>query len=562
MVDLIPTFPVSESEVRIMEEDTRESRIVHFTQNMIKRLPPSPDRERLTDDRVSGLSIRLEPSGNHTWWVRLPSRKGVRQKWVKIGLVADWSLRRARIEAGRIRQMASTGSDAEEALEQAEAQKRPFEVLAQIWLDKFVSKKKPGTQVSYEEKLDIYILPAFRGKRLKELSTKVIRNWHEGITQQGVRFVQKGSKRKPRPAATAADRALGTLKSFFSYALERKWITTNPTRDVPVNGDHKIHRPLDNNARRKVGTTIQAMLVDGSANAIYLMAIQLSLATSLRREAVTSLEWNEVLMEKRIFRIVTKRTNIVEPEILPMGPLAYSILKCIPRIADSPYVFPGRDPMKPMAPGTLNAVWNKVRTRAGVYGDYPESDRYGNIIEKPNIRPHDLRHTKTARLGETEETPMIGAVVAIKTTKTIDRYKNPAKSKVAAVNTPIEDEFAGDLGVAIDPEFYADGSGATIPAPAPVQIVVQVGSWPPRGKRASKQPTVEAEKTPKPRRTKANYPSDEELQQMVLERPVSAVARDLGVSPKALENRCKARGLEVRPRGYWAKKHGSRMGSI
>jgi hypothetical protein len=295
------------------------------------------------------------------------------------------------------------------------------------------------------------------------------------------------------------------------------------------------------------------MMQDGSVNVIYLLAVQLSLATSIRREALTSLEWKEVLLDQRIFRIVTKRTSILEPQILPIGSMAYSILTCIPRIADSPYVFPGRDPRKPMAAGTLNAVWNKVRERAGVYGEYPEQDRYGNVIEKPNIRPHDLRHTKTAKLGETEETPMIGAVVGIRTSETLDRYKNPVKKKVATANNAVEDEFASDLGVAIDPEFYSTESGGITQAPPPVQIVIQVGSWPPRGKRTSKKSAPEAEKAPNPRPTKANYPPEDELQRMVLERPVSAVARDLGVQPKALENWCKRRGMEVRPRGYWAK---------
>lgn len=549
----IPALRVSGSTVLEFEDDSRTRRIVHFTQKMVDRLPPSDERERLTDSSLSGLTLRLEPSGKHTWWVRLPSRKGVRQRWIKIGLVSDWPVKRARAEAHRIRQEASTGADAGQALEIAAAQKLPFEELAQIWIDEDVSAKKQGTLDSYEEKLALYILPAFQGKRLKELSTDVIRKWHEGITQQGVRFVRKEKTGVSRPAATAADRALGTLKSFFAFALVKKWITENPTRDVPVNGDHKIHRPMDSNARRKVGTTIQEMLVDGSANAIYLMAVQLSLATSIRRDSLTSLEWAEVLVDQRIFRLVDKRTSHLNPQILPMGPMAYSILKCIPRIADSPYVFPGRDPMKPMAPGTLNAVWNKVRERAGVFGEYPEQDRYGNPIENPKIRPHDLRHTKTAKLGETEELPMIGAVVGIKTTETLNRYKTPVKKEVAKVNTDLEDEFAEDLGVAIDPEFYADGSEPLIPAPVPVQIVVQFESWPQVGKRKSKKPVEEATKPPRVRRTKANYPPDEELQPMVLERPVSAVARDLGVSAKALEKYCKARGIEVRTRGYWAQ---------
>lgn len=469
------------------EEDSRECRIVHFTQKFINRLPPTGNRERLTDASISGLSLRLEPSGKHTWWVRLPSRKGVRQRWVKIGLVSDWPLKRVRREASRIRLIASNGSDAGVALERAKAQKLPFEELAEIWIDQDVSKKKLGTLLSYEEKIDLYILPAFRGKLLKEISTEVIRKWHEGITKQGVSFLRKGGKKPPRPAATAADVALGTLKSFFAFALKKKWITTNPTRDIPVNGGHPIHRPLDSNARRKVGATIQEMMQDGSVNVIYLLAVQLSLASSLRREALTSLEWKEVLLDQRILRVVTKRTSNLEPQILPIGPMSYSILKCIPRIADSPYVFPGRDPRKPMAPGTLNSIWNKVRERAGVYGEYPEQDRYGNVIEKPNIRPHDLRHTKTAKLGESEETPMIGAVVGIKTSKTIDRYKNPVKAEVAATNTAVEDEFAGDLGVAIDPDFYSAHSGSTLQAPPPVQMVIQVGSWPPRGKRSAKK---------------------------------------------------------------------------
>ena len=40
---------------------------------------------------------------------------------------------------------------------------------------------------------------------------------------------------------------------------------------------------------------------------------------------------------------------------------------------------------------------------------------------------------------------------------------------------------------------------------------------------------------------------------MVLERPVSVVAVELGMKPKTLEKHCKVRGLRVMPRGHWAK---------
>ncbi|WP_026939364.1 tyrosine-type recombinase/integrase [Holophaga foetida] len=51
----------------------------------------------------------------------------------------------------------------------------------------------------------------------------------------------------------------------------------------------------------------------------------------------------------------------------------------------------------------------------------------------------------------------------------------------------------------------------------------------------------------------ASWPSQEDLQALVLAKPVTVVAKDLGVSAKAVEKRCRDLGLETRPRGYWAK---------
>jgi hypothetical protein len=107
--------------------------------------------------------------------------------------------------------------------------------------------------------------------------------------------------------------------------------------------------------------------------------------------------------------------------------------------------------------------------------------------------------------------------------------------------------------VAIDPDFYSGGARATVAAPEAIQIVIQIGSWPPRGLRKAKEKASPEPKVHQARKTKADYPPDEELQKMVLERPVSVVASELGVSAKALEKRCKSRGMQVRPLGYWSK---------
>ena len=55
-------------------------------------------------------------------------------------------------------------------------------------------------------------------------------------------------------------------------------------------------------------------------------------------------------------------------------------------------------------------------------------------------------------------------------------------------------------------------------------------------------------------RTKIEWPSDEELHRMVWEKPRTKLAEDLGVSNVAIGKRCRTRGIDQPPRGYWSKR--------
>lgn len=54
-------------------------------------------------------------------------------------------------------------------------------------------------------------------------------------------------------------------------------------------------------------------------------------------------------------------------------------------------------------------------------------------------------------------------------------------------------------------------------------------------------------------REKIQWPSMEELQKLVWEMATVQLAKQLGVSDKAIEKRCKKLGVSKPPRGYWAK---------
>ena len=77
----------------------------------------------------------------------------------------------------------------------------------------------------------------------------------------------------------------------------------------------------------------------------------------------------------------------------------------------------------------------------------------------------------------------------------------------------------------------------------------------PRSKTEPSQRAANAPKRKAPQRrpSKIAWPSSEVLEKLLWEKPTSQIAKDLGVSDKAVEKHCKKLVLKKPPRGYWAK---------
>jgi hypothetical protein len=69
-------------------------------------------------------------------------------------------------------------------------------------------------------------------------------------------------------------------------------------------------------------------------------------------------------------------------------------------------------------------------------------------------------------------------------------------------------------------------------------------------------------KQPKLHHRKVERPSKEELEKMIWTKPTTHIAKDFGVSDKAVEKWCKSYGIEKPPRGYWAKKNQSKTSML
>lgn len=72
-------------------------------------------------------------------------------------------------------------------------------------------------------------------------------------------------------------------------------------------------------------------------------------------------------------------------------------------------------------------------------------------------------------------------------------------------------------------------------------------------KNIRSEPKIKIPKPKKPRKTKIVWPSKEELEKLVWEKPISTLCKELGVSDNAVIQHCKKFDINRPPIGYWLK---------
>jgi site-specific recombinase XerD len=89
-------------------------------------------------------------------------------------------------------------------------------------------------------------------------------------------------------------------------------------------------------------------------------AIALLAATGARRGEVLGARWERVDLDRRILTVPAASSKSGRTRYIPLSDAAIRILQRVPR-CDSPWVFPGTDPRKPIS--DLKKVWVRVKER-------------------------------------------------------------------------------------------------------------------------------------------------------------------------------------------------------
>ena len=363
------------------------------------------------DRETTGFGVRVYPSGGKVYVAQARGPEGLKRVTVgRHGVIgAEQARRRAALIVTRIK----AGEEPVPLPLAVKAVGGPTVAdLAARYLEEHVAVRvKPKTAVKAEIALRREILPALGRVPL--------------LAVERAQVVELQRKMSATPSA--ANTAVKTLSHM--YRLAEGWGMVpegcNPCRSVARFPERKRERFLTDAEFARLGQVLDEAVTQGNATPTSVAVIRLLSLTGCRKNEILSLRWQDVDLDAREIHLADAKTG---PRTVQLPPMAVRILQDLPRRADSPWVFPGRDPEQHLI--TVNHLWLEVRSRAGL----------------EDVRLHDLRHSFASRalaLGET--LPVIGKLLGHSDIETTARYAHLARDSVHEAAERVAGSIAADI---------------------------------------------------------------------------------------------------------------------
>ena len=320
-----------------------------LTDLVIARLRPREREYTVWDTRVTGLGVRVRPSGGASF-VFLRKVEG-RSRRLSLGPVTANG-----IEDVRRRCHALMASPDFESVDET-AHRTPLfrDFVSGPWKDAHFPRYKPSTRKSVHHSLVSQLLPAFGSTPLRHINRNQVLHWFDTYSLS---------------APGGANFAFGVLRQILNFAVACDHITASPAQGIRTNrrtaltrflSRHelgRLHQALDEHSRRGSGPRQQADI------------IRLLLFTGCRKSEVLKLRWSEVNADTLV--LGDSKTG---PRTVPLNARARRILERQNRV-QSEFVFPS--PHNAARPRARDLpLWYSLRRDAGI----------------EDVRLHDLRHT-------------------------------------------------------------------------------------------------------------------------------------------------------------------------
>ncbi|MBV1774536.1 tyrosine-type recombinase/integrase [Burkholderiaceae bacterium DAT-1] len=334
-----------------------------FTDKAIRALKPhdansSSKSRSITCPLVKGLRIEVTKSGQKSFW--FAATIAGHKRHLRIGTFGAITVEQARTIALGFRAQIERGGN-------------PFNENQQLKAVPLFSKFSKEHYVPHasgykrsiaddEAKLNQHLIPAFGKYRLSDITTRCIDTYLNTI------------KNLLSPATANRHRSL--LSKMFSLAVKWEIVATSPvTHAIKFKEEIKHQKYLNKEEAKRLVEAAQH-----ETNQVAASAIMALLLTGCRREEILQARWEHLDIDAGTLYLPTTKAG--KSRHVTLNEAAISIFRKQVRVAGSPWIFPGKDPSKPL--NNPRKAFTRILEAAGL----------------SHMRIHDLRHSFCSLLVE------------------------------------------------------------------------------------------------------------------------------------------------------------------
>jgi integrase len=279
---------------------------------------PAAERREIPDGLLPGLYLVIQPSGSRSWAVRYRYH----------GHPCKLTLGRyPAIDLGTARKLASAAlravADGRDPTQEKKARPAKADDIATV-TDQFIERhcrrsNRPRTAAETTRLLQQHVLPRLRGRKVNEITRRDILDVLDRVVDNG--------------APIAANRTFAAVRKLFNWCVSRDIIKVSPCAGMkPPTLERSRDRVLSDD--ELVAVWRAAQKIGGPFGAL----VQLLACAGQRRDEVAGMRWDELDLEARLWVLPRGRVKNDQGHEVPLSAAAVTIIKSMPRIADSPFV--------------------------------------------------------------------------------------------------------------------------------------------------------------------------------------------------------------------------------
>ncbi len=361
-----------------------------LTKRVVESAVPNPTKRiEIWDTEVTGFYVRVYPTGKKTYFLQYRNKKRETHK-IKIGVHGSITTELARQKAIEISLSVGAGEDPSIKHKVVAGNTgQSMQDLADQYLSLHAGPNKaPKSYKEDRAKLKNIILKRYGHLRADAISILDLQKLHSDLQKTPVQ----------------ANRTMALLSKMFNLAIQWGWRSDNPAKDIKKYKEHGRHRWLDDEESQRLFTALDTYRNQNVANAIRLLIL-----TGARKTELLSATWNQFDLEKGVWTKQSHSTKQRKMEHVPISSLVLEILKQMKEQTDSPFLFPGKVPGKPLK--DPKKAWNTIRKQA----------------DSPDVHIHDLRHTFASHLVSSGlSLSIVGKLLGHTQASTTQRYAHLA----------------------------------------------------------------------------------------------------------------------------------------